>query len=116
MSKELCNSCHGSGEGMALASSSPKSAAEIVGPCSECCGTGFWQPHKSAMNPLLAKAMEAAVAALQECRGCDSPDCVDCCEHGDQDDYTCLDCGKEMTEDRMSAAFYRAKDIRKYGG
>ncbi len=37
------------------------------------------------------------------------------CEHGDVEDFHCLDCGKDMTEDIMSKAYDRAKDIRKYG-
>jgi hypothetical protein len=37
------------------------------------------------------------------------------CEHWDTDDHCCLDCGKDLTEDRMAAAYDRAKDLRKYG-
>jgi hypothetical protein len=39
------------------------------------------------------------------------------CEHYfDPDEgYTCLSCGKDGTEDVLSAAYDRAKDIRKYG-
>jgi len=43
--------------------------------------------------------------------------CYDCCEHSDvcSDERGCLICGKDMTEEIMSAAYDRAKDIRKYG-
>lgn len=39
------------------------------------------------------------------------------CEHGDicQDERCCLDCGKDMTEELLSNAYDRAKDMRKYG-
>jgi len=39
------------------------------------------------------------------------------CEHQDvcEDEFVCLDCGKCMREERMSAAYDRAKDLRKYG-
>lgn len=41
--------------------------------------------------------------------------CEECCEHGDTDDHCCLDCGKDMTEDRMCAAYDRAKAARQDG-
>lgn len=41
--------------------------------------------------------------------------CADCCDHSDTDDYSCLDCGAELLEDRMAQAYDRAKDARKYG-
>jgi len=34
------------------------------------------------------------------------------CEHGDTDDYCCLDCGKDLTEDRMAMAYDMAKARR----
>lgn len=38
------------------------------------------------------------------------------CEHLDIDHKNqCLDCGADLTEDIMSAAYDRAKDLRKYG-
>lgn len=37
------------------------------------------------------------------------------CEHMDKDGFVCLDCGKDLTEDIMAAAYDRAKDLRKYG-
>lgn len=37
------------------------------------------------------------------------------CEHTDVEDMHCLDCGADRTEDIMSAAYDRMKDIRKYG-
>jgi hypothetical protein len=37
------------------------------------------------------------------------------CDHEDTDDYSCLTCGEDMTEDRMAQAYDRAKDFRKYG-
>lgn len=50
------------------------------------------------------------------CSDLHDPDvCPECCDHADTDEYECLDCGKELTEDRMAAAFDRAKDARKYG-
>lgn len=39
----------------------------------------------------------------------DSP-CESCCDHSDTDDYCCLDCGKELTEDRMCRAYDAWKD------
>lgn len=41
--------------------------------------------------------------------------CKECCEHGDTDNHCCLICDKDLTEDRMSAAYDHAKDFRKYG-
>lgn len=38
--------------------------------------------------------------------------CEECCEHGDQDDYCCLDCGKDMTEEKMARAYDLAKDSK----
>lgn len=39
------------------------------------------------------------------------------CEHDfDPDEgFTCLNCGKDGTEEVMSRAYDRAKDLRKYG-
>lgn len=50
-----------------------------------------------------------------DCKIDDGTVCEDCCDHTDTDDYCCLDCGKELLEDRMAAAYDRAKDARKYG-
>lgn len=43
--------------------------------------------------------------------------CQECCDHEfDPDEgYHCLNCGKDGAEDVLSAAYDRAKDIRKYG-
>jgi hypothetical protein len=54
------------------------------------------------------------------CTGCGiktgGPDiCENCCEHGDMDRGTCLDCGADRREDLMAQAYDRAKDIQKYG-
>jgi hypothetical protein len=37
------------------------------------------------------------------------------CDHTDCDNYTCLDCGKEMTEEWSARAFDRYKDSMKDG-
>lgn len=42
-------------------------------------------------------------------------DCEECCDHSDTDEYECLNCGKEMTEDRMAMAYDRAKAARQDG-
>ncbi len=36
-------------------------------------------------------------------------DAQESCDHTDSDDYTCLDCGKELTEDRMAQAYDQYK-------
>lgn len=41
--------------------------------------------------------------------------CPSCCDHSDMDDFICLLCGEDRTDDIMSAAYDRAKDLRKYG-
>lgn len=38
--------------------------------------------------------------------------CAACCPHDDTDEYCCLDCGKELGEDRAAAAYDRWKDSR----
>jgi hypothetical protein len=58
---------------------------------------------------------EVVLAPAPEPVACCDDVCEECCEHGDTDDYACLDCGKELLEDRMCAAYDRAKDARKYG-
>ena len=50
-----------------------------------------------------------------DCNRDDGTFCEECCDHQDADDYCCLDCGKELTEDRMALAYDMAKDARKYG-
>lgn len=37
------------------------------------------------------------------------------CDHRSMDDYMCIDCGKDRTEEIMSRDFDRQKDLRKYG-
>jgi hypothetical protein len=39
------------------------------------------------------------------------------CDHFDvcDDERVCLDCGKDMTEEMMAAAYDRTKDLWKYG-
>ena len=37
------------------------------------------------------------------------------CDHSDVEDMHCLDCGKDLSEEIMSHAFDRAKDLAKYG-
>jgi DNA-directed RNA polymerase subunit RPC12/RpoP len=38
------------------------------------------------------------------------------CDHYETDDhFHCMDCGKDLTEDRMAAAYDRWKEARKYG-
>lgn len=49
------------------------------------------------------------------CEGCDNTECEQCCTHDDTDDHCCLICGKDLTEDRMAAAYDRYKDEMKYG-
>lgn len=43
--------------------------------------------------------------------------CPHCCDHEPDADegYHCLNCGTDCSEGVMSAAYDRAKDIRKYG-
>jgi DNA-directed RNA polymerase subunit RPC12/RpoP len=38
--------------------------------------------------------------------------CAACCPHDDTDEYCCLDCGKELGEDRAAAAYDRWKSSR----
>lgn len=54
---------------------------------------------------------------MSQCEGCDRPKCQDCCPHefDAEEGYMCLNCGKDGMEDHLSAAYDRAKDIRKYG-
>lgn len=59
--------------------------------------------------------LEKAARAAHVCGEDDYSGCEECCEHGDIDFPSCLDCGKDMAEDYASAAYDRAKDIRKYG-
>lgn len=37
------------------------------------------------------------------------------CDHSDTDDYTCLDCGKDLMEQRICDAYDRAKAARQDG-
>lgn len=37
------------------------------------------------------------------------------CDHDDVDDFFCLDCGADLTEEILSKAYDRAKDSYKYG-
>jgi hypothetical protein len=41
--------------------------------------------------------------------------CEECCDHSDTDSHCCLDCGTDLSESRMAAAYDYAKDARKYG-
>lgn len=58
---------------------------------------------------------ECAAKANHKCEIDDGTRCEECCDHQDTDDYCCLDCGKELLEDRMARAYDMAKDARKYG-
>ena len=73
----------------------------------------------SELESLLLKALKAAVAehplpkqawldviakAEHDCKDPDQDPCEECCEHCDVDFPTCLDCGKDMTEDFMARA------------
>lgn len=58
---------------------------------------------------------EKARAAAHRCSVDDGTGCERCCEHGDTDERQCLDCGKDLLEDRMAAAYDYAKDRVKYG-
>lgn len=53
--------------------------------------------------------------AVEIVRGYDN--CESCCDHYfDADEgFMCLECGKDGTEEIMSRAHDRAKDLRKYG-
>lgn len=58
----------------------------------------------------------------QECVHCgaevfDFEVCEQCCEHDfdSSEGYHCLSCGKDGTEEVMSAAYDRMKDRMKYG-
>lgn len=68
---------------------------------------------KSLSDPLLAP--EAFEEIESHVCGEDDEICEECCEHGDTDEYCCLDCGKELTEERMAAAYDRAKAARQDG-
>lgn len=46
---------------------------------------------------------------------CDDTECQDCCDHYDHDLNTCLQCGKNLTESLIVAAYDKAKSLRKYG-
>lgn len=63
------------------------------------------------------RAEKRARATCEDCGvKTGGPDvCEGCCEHGDMDEGICLECGMDRREDLMAAAYYRAKDFRKYG-
>lgn len=46
---------------------------------------------------------------------CEQEVCPKCCDHSDIDNFYCLNCGADRTEDMMSRAYDRAKDYWKYG-
>ena len=45
------------------------------------------------------------------------PGCDKCCDHefDPSEGFTCLNCGKDGAEEVLSAAYDRAKDLRRYG-
>lgn len=47
-----------------------------------------------------------------DCSVDDGSVCEECCQHGDSDEHNCLDCGKELLEDRMAQAYDRYKASR----
>lgn len=74
-----------------------------------------WIQINPDCNPTLKALVEQVFVESHDCKISDGSVCEDCCEHGDTDDHSCLDCGKEMMEDRMAAAFDRAKASRQDG-
>ncbi len=54
---------------------------------------------------------------LAECNHADEDACQNCCDHDfDPDEgHTCLNCGKDGTEDVLSQAMDECKDRMKYG-
>lgn len=46
---------------------------------------------------------------VKDCECQEDEVCESCCPHDDTDEYECLDCGADLTEDRMAQAYDRAK-------
>lgn len=115
MSRDTCKACLGVSEGVGLGYGDPDNPTEEVGNCVSCYGSGFQMPRTPADARRLAGAMKAAVAAVHGPEPCDASDCEECCDHHELDHFVCMDCGKDLTEQKMSDAYDRAKDIRKYG-
>jgi hypothetical protein len=64
-------------------------------------------------------AKDREIADCIACTDSDDGICQEHCDHPDGFDSSegnmCLSCGKDGTEDVMSAAFDRAKSLRQYG-
>jgi hypothetical protein len=56
-------------------------------------------------------------AAHEAGENCEAEWCQECCDHefDDGEGYHCLGCGLDGSEQVLSAAYDRAKDLRKYG-
>lgn len=68
---------------------------------------------KTGANPFLEYTLKTGCDG----EGCEEPECQDCCDHepDSSEGYHCSNCGKDCSEGVASAAYDRAKDIRKYG-
>lgn len=83
--------------------------------CAECAKTF------DEFNRLSRRWFDSQPHRCEECRevwtGSDHMGCPNCCAHDfDPDEGNiCLNCGTDGSERVMSAAYDRAKDIRKYG-
>lgn len=40
--------------------------------------------------------MQYPLNKIEECAGCERPECQACCEHQEHDHYVCMDCGVEL--------------------
>ncbi len=124
MSKGVCGVCGGIGEMLGMRSLSRNDEVTEMSLCSSCRGSGFETLNRNIERVGEGEAMRKAVAAIEklpnlskavECPGCDELECQECCAHDSTDHGFCCDCGADRTEAMMSAAYDRAKDIRKYG-
>lgn len=86
---------------------------------------GYFDSEQQARNIALYIKYPVTVEKIEVeiCDGeddCGQSDCQKCCgnnghEFDPDEGYTCLNCGKDGAEEVLSAAYDRAKDIRKYG-
>lgn len=83
------------------------------------CSKQFWAWKEGKAEMPKSASLEDAI----DCSFCEDKQelngepCEECCDHEfDPDEgFCCLNCGKDGTEDVMSAAYDRAKDFIKYG-
>jgi hypothetical protein len=81
--------------------------------CSAACACDVGRPCESCSEkPFPTREQVAAKFGPPDhsCEIDDGTSCEKCCEHGDTEDNCCLDCGKDLFEDRMAAAYDRMKD------